>query len=478
MNRIDLEQLSQLEQRLREIWRRHIRIIISDSQEVAEVKQRLESILVTLASYCESGTDHSKVRLVARDLGTAQRQLAILGFVNVARVLERVEESLADLGANNSPDEKPQTAKRFEPPPKPAVDSTRIAGPHEEQRSQPHKPSLIWLAVHSIYGAIVGWSVMRAMTGTAVAESIAPAIPIVTGAIVGLLIGVLYRFVPKTTSQALLRLLTLVVWLLTTCGALTYLALKPAKPATKVTEVLEPVATPNEVPATATPIVLLIDEDPIDDISARVTIEIKRAEAAIKERNLGQAIDAFAAAVAIDRHHRLINDTAEKVIKLMLDEADRATEIGRWDRASKLVDDALSLANHFYLDTGAIKHTRSRHNSTARFVDTLPDDLKAINLAIGKRVKATLLDSDTIRGTIQTVSPSSITLDVNSGVGGGQVRFTRDYPLNEIQNIRVYGEGLIDPPKEPPTPTVAPQMQNRRRTIPQRRRRTQGPRRG
>ncbi|HSL18793.1 MAG TPA: hypothetical protein VLB51_12875, partial [Methylomirabilota bacterium] len=169
-----------------------------------------------------------------------------------------------------------------------------------------------------------------------------------------------------------------------------------------------------------------------------VVHELDAAESALGEEDLDGALRHFAAAAAIDRHHRGVVSLAESLIAALLRDADRAFDDTDWELAGKRVDDARHLARGLYLDTAVIEQTARRHELMTRFVDLRVTDPAPIRSAVGRAVRVTLTTRDRLLGRLEAVRDGRLVLAIHSGLEGGGVRFSKEIPLEEVAEVRVY----------------------------------------
>jgi hypothetical protein len=210
----------------------------------------------------------------------------------------------------------------------------------------------------------------------------------------------------------------------------------PPTPVPMVTAAPEPVfaAIPDSGPDTSEQAQAVND----DEMLKRLEEEIALADAALQDVDLQRAMQHFAAAAARDPHHRLVTEMAEKLVNAFLVLADEAAHQGKWDLAASRIDGARTIASRFYLDTEKIDKTSRRHDAMDRFDDVHPDNRRAIRAAIGRSVRIRTKTSEIIKGRIVEINGNTLILDMNTGMGGGQVSFTKDVPLSSVRSLRIF----------------------------------------
>jgi len=166
--------------------------------------------------------------------------------------------------------------------------------------------------------------------------------------------------------------------------------------------------------------------------------EIESSKAALNDNDLDSALQHFAAAAAIDRHHRGVVSLAESLIDHLLKRADEAFDNTEWELAGKRVDDARHLARGLYLDTSTIDQMARKHVVMTRFDDIKPDDRLSIRRAVGHPVLVTLKTRKELFGRLEAFEDNRLMLAIHSGVDGGGVSFSKEILLDEILELRVY----------------------------------------
>ena len=170
----------------------------------------------------------------------------------------------------------------------------------------------------------------------------------------------------------------------------------------------------------------------------RFSTEITLAENAMRSGDLDPALTHFAAAAAIDRHHRRLTEVAGSLIDLLLREADEAFDNTQWDVASARVEDARRIARGLYLDTSEIDHAARKHELMTRFEDVTPGDPGALNRAVGRAIRVTSIYGDVLFGRLETLEDNALLVKIHSGVEGGGAQYSTTIPLQMIRELRIF----------------------------------------
>jgi hypothetical protein len=171
---------------------------------------------------------------------------------------------------------------------------------------------------------------------------------------------------------------------------------------------------------------------------AQFTREINLAQDALRSEDLHLALQHFAAAASIDRHHRRVFDMAESLIDALLKGADAAFDNSEWELAADRIDDARHIARGLHLDTGAIDRIAQNHAAMTRFEDAAPEDRGAFRRAVGHSVRLTLKSGEVLSGRVEAFEGNALLLEVHSGVEGGGVQFSKEIPLAIISELRIF----------------------------------------
>ena len=175
-----------------------------------------------------------------------------------------------------------------------------------------------------------------------------------------------------------------------------------------------------------------------DEMMARFSNAIALAENAIRSGDLDSALTHFAAAAAIDRHHRRLIEVAGSLIDLLLRAADEAFDDTQWGVAAARVEDARRIARGLYLDTSAIDHTARKHELMTRFEDVTPDDPDAFLRAVGQAIRVTSIYGDVLFGRLESFEDDVFLVEIHSGVEGGGAQYSTTIPLAMIRELRIF----------------------------------------
>ncbi len=170
----------------------------------------------------------------------------------------------------------------------------------------------------------------------------------------------------------------------------------------------------------------------------RFSSEISLAERSMRSGNLDSALSHFAAAAAIDRHHRRLTQVGGSLIDLLLREADAAFDKTQWAVAAARVEDARRIARGLYLDTSEIDHTARKHELMTRFEDVTPDDPGGFGRAVGRAVRVTSIYGDVLFGRLETLENDTLLVEIHSGVEGGGAQYSTTIPVSMIRELRIF----------------------------------------
>jgi hypothetical protein len=387
--------------RLREVRRKRIRGA-EDLADFVLLQERLEAVISDLEAAPGGTLEAAHIDRTARELASIQRHFALAGFTNVARVLSRVEGSLRELGDRPGGQPEVSAPRRFEPPPPAPVQPSATTSPPPTSEAAGHRPRR-WL--------------LLLVTGM-----------LATGCLAGALIGLMrghQRLTPPPSS--------------------------PPRPVPTRAAEKPPLSPEKENPPG--------EEHGLSpgEMLAGITSETESVEAALRDGDVERALTHLTKAAAIDRHHRAVKAAAAAIVEVLVEASETAAEDGQWEDARDRLKHARNLATNFFLETAAIDRIGAHHDALARFVDTAPDQVDALEEAIGRRVRLTLTSREILFARLEAVGSSSLKVSAFSGVGGGQVRMERTIPLEAITVVRIYDGGEIDfstarePPPQPST---------------------------
>jgi hypothetical protein len=128
------------------------------------------------------------------------------------------------------------------------------------------------------------------------------------------------------------------------------------------------------------------------------------------------------------------------MIDVLVATADDAASHGRWAEAPTRLQEARVLAENLFLDVERVEAGENRLASMRRFDYLTPDDRAGIRSAVGQPVRVTLAAASALDGSLVAFHDDVLTLEVDSGVSGGEVAFTTQVPLANVLDIRVFAE--------------------------------------
>lgn len=208
-----------------------------------------------------------------------------------------------------------------------------------------------------------------------------------------------------------------------------------------VDRVDEGLQSPNgSVPADEPRVGLRDEVEAYEERVGELKSEVWAARSAVSRGEISEALRHTAAAVAIDRHHRLVRDLADEMIDVLVATADDAATHGRWTEAPTRLREARVLAESLFLDVERVEAGESRLASMRRFDYLTPDDHAGIRSAVGHPVRVTLAAASALDGRLVAFHDDVLTLEVDSGVSGGEVAFTTQVPLANVLEIRVFAD--------------------------------------
>jgi hypothetical protein len=215
----------------------------------------------------------------------------------------------------------------------------------------------------------------------------------------------------------------------------------PGRDLPAVDRVDEGLQSPNgSVPADEPRVGLREEVEAYEERVGELRAEVWAARSAVSRGEISEALRHTAAAAAIDRHHRLVRDLADDMIDVLVATADDAASHGRWAEAPTRLQEARVLAENLFLDVERVEAGESRLASMRRFDYLTPDDRAGIRSAVGQPVRVTLAAASALDGSLVAFHDDVLTLEVDSGVSGGEVAFTTQVPLANVLDIRVFAE--------------------------------------
>jgi hypothetical protein len=376
--------------RLREVRRRYA-LEAGDGERFTLTEDYLDSIISDLDGWLKPGGRSIEFGDLDLRLAAVEEMIETTGFPGYARVVASVRESLLVPAWDSDPDDEPPPPQRYEPPPASVVTQSTPEADLDEWE--------IRAAAESRPGG-QGWLIWPAFVGGCVAAA---------AALLFLWPGETGRDLRNRTDQVVI----------------------------KAPEVVEPTVVPaptsNSIPSKM--------EEALEfhgETLAQVAHEINLAEDALRNEDPHLALQHFAAAAAIDRHHRRVVDMAGSLIDALLTEADVAFDNAEWELAADLIDTARNIARGLHLDTSAIDHTAQKHAAMTRFEDVTPEDRGAFRRAVGHSVRVTLTNRDVLSGRLEAFEDNTLLLEVHSGVEGGGVQFSKWIPLAMVRELRIF----------------------------------------
>jgi hypothetical protein len=375
--------------RLQEVRRRYA-LDTGDGEQITLTENCLDSIISDLDGWLKPGGRPIEFGDLDLRLAAVEEMIEATGLPAYAHVISSVRETLMVPAEDSDPEDEPPPPQRYEPPPASVVTrSTPEAGLDEweiraaaESRSVGHG-GLIW--------------------------------PTLVGGCLAATAALLFFWPDETRHDLLSR--------------------------TDQVFLQAPEVEPAVAPApTAIPIPSRMEEtlEFNGETLAHVAREINLAERALRTEDTNLALQHFAAAAAIDRHHRRVIDVAESLINALLKGADTAFDNSEWELAANRVDNARHIARGLHLDTSAIDQTAQKHAAMTRFEDVTPEDPDGFRRAVGHSVRVTLTNSEIRSGRLETFENNTLVLEVHSGFEGGRVQFSKRIPLAMVRKLRIF----------------------------------------
>lgn len=376
--------------RLKEVRRRYASEA-DDGQQFTLTEDRLDSLISDLDGWLKPGGRAIEFGALDLRLAAVEEMIGATGFPGYAHIIASVRKTLLASAEGSDLEDEPRPPQRYEPPP--ASVATRSTPDAELDE----------------------WEI-RAATESRMRRRGLPIWPPLIGVCFVAAAALLF-FWPGETGRDLRGRTDQVV---------------VAAP-----EVVEPTVAPAP---TSAPVPSGMEEalESYGETLAEVRRQISLAEEALRYGNLDLALQHFAAAASIDRHHRLVIDMAGSLIDALLMEADAAFDDGEWELASNRIDSARHIARGFHLDSSAIDQTAENHGAMTRFEDVTPEDLGAFRRAVGHSVRVTLTNFDVCSGRLEAFEDNALLLEVHSGVEGGGVQFSKKIPLAAVRELRIF----------------------------------------
>ena len=354
------------------------------NEEFPLMKERLISIIARLEAGQEPSGEPLAYREMARELFPVAHLFESVGFMSVGKEIAHVERSLQDL----APEPEPSREAVSEPRPS-ATSSAAISPPPDSSaEKQPTDEEIE-------------------------AEASRDGIPKpVLGALLVLVVAVVIAA-------------TIVFRVRQQSAGLNPTPLPPT-----------PVVLPSPSPVTqATPVT--VDPDSTKNARERLADALAQARLAIEEGDVESAVGYLAFAELIDRNDPRVVEVADRIVDQLVEEANGAADEERWEDAARLTAHARTVANRFKLDTGRIYDAERDHAEKQQYRIVGPEEIGVLRASIGKHVDIMLNEGSLFSGWLTGFKGSAVVLDVEDDVGGGIVSFTDEFPLDDIQWIRI-----------------------------------------
>ncbi len=386
---VEARRLKETVTRLREVRRRFV-LDAGDPEQSSLAEERLDSIIQDLDGWLKPGGRPVEISGLDFRLAAVEEMLETIGFPGFAHVIAGVREALIEPVGGSGAEDEPPPPRRFVPPA-----TSKTARPRSN-------------------GDLDEWDLRAAAEATPRGSGWLMKAVLIVGCVA---VAWLFFFRQEQTPPDL--------------GAGT------DRPVVEAPRISKPTTAPapNPIPD---PAVADVAAEYDEKMSERFSSEIARAENAMRSGDLDSALSHFAAAAAIDRHHRRVTEAAGSLIDLLLREADRAFDDTQWEVAAARVEDARRIARGLYLDTSEIDHTARKHDLMTRFEDVTPDDPGAFNRAVGRAVRVTSIYGDVLFGRLETLENDALLVKIHSGVEGGGAQYSTTIPLSMIRELRIF----------------------------------------
>jgi hypothetical protein len=387
--------------RLREVRRRFV-LDAGDGEQSALAEEQLDSVILDLDGWLKPGGIPVDLGSVEFRLAAVEEMIEAVGLPGYARVIGGVRETLVKPTGDSGREDEPPPPQRFEPP----AGSTTV-------RSRPDRGLDEWdlRAASEERERGSGWLIKVVLIAVCVV-------------VASLIVFREDESVPDLGT------------------ARERLVVEESRAPD-----LNPQAAENPIPD---PAVVEMAAEYDEGVLTRFSGEITLAEEAMRSGDLDSALTHFAAAAAIDRHHRRLVAVGGSLIDLLLTEADEAFDNTRWEVAAMRVEDARRIARGLYLDTSVIDHTARKHELLTRFEDVTPDETDAIHGAVGHAVRVTSVFGDVLFGRLEAFEDGALSVEIHSGVAGGEAEYSTTIPLSMIRELRIFdapslSETVLDP---------------------------------
>ena len=386
---VEARRLKETVTRLREVRRRFV-LDAGDGERFSLAEERLDSIIQDLNGWLKPGGRPVDISGLDFRLAAVEEMLETIGFPGYAHVVAGVREALTEPVGGSVAEDEPPPPRRYVPP----AASKAARAPADNDMDE--------------------WDLRAAAEETRRSSGWLTKTVLIAGCVAVAWMYIDYQDPGRPDRQT-------------------------ETDRSAVEELLVPVPkaapAPNPIPD---PAVADVAAEYDEEMSERFSIEIALAENAMRSGNLDLALSHFAAAAAIDRHHRRLTEAAGSLIDLLLREADRAFDDTQWEVAAVRVEDARRIARGLYLETSAIDHTARKHELMTRFEDVTPDDPGAFSRAVGRAVRVTSIYGDVLFGRLETLEDDALLVKIHSGVEGGGAQYSTTIPLSMIRELRIF----------------------------------------
>ena len=386
---VEARRLKETATRLREVRRRFV-LDAGDGEKSSLAEERLGSIILDLDGWLKPGGHPVDLGGLDFRLAAVEEMLETIGFPAYAHVVSGVRKALVEPIGDPPAEEEPPPPRRYVPPA-----ASKAARPPSD-------------------GDADEWDLRAAAEASQRNSGWLTKAVLIIGCVA---VAWLYFFRQEQTPPDL------------GAGVDRFVVeeLRSREP--------ESALDPNPIPD---PAVADVAAEYDEEMSERFASEISLAENAMRSGNLDSALSHFAAAAAIDRHHRRLTEAAGSLIDLLLREADLAFDNTQWDVAAARVEDARRIARGLYLDTAEIEHTARKHELLTRFEDVTPDDPGAFSRAVGRAVRVTSIYGDVLFGRLEKLEDEALLVKIHSGVEGGGAQYSTTIPVSMIGELRIF----------------------------------------
>jgi len=354
------------------------------NEEFPLMKDRLTSIIARLEAGEEPSGEPLAYRAMARELFPVAHLFESVGFMGIGKEIAHVERALQDFeptpagpGSAVGPSPTSSAAATPRPSEAPERDFTRVDGEDEASGDRIPKPIL------------GGFFVL------VIAIAVAAAVVLETG-----------PFQPRPDPTPV-----------------------PATP----TPVPSPTPEPRPTP-------LARDSNAPPSPRERFADAMAQARLSLSKGDIDETVKYLSIAGLIDRNDNSVLEVAERIVDLLLGQANTAATAMKWEEAAQNLAQARSIAKRFSLDTRRINAEERRYAEMEQFRIVEPEETQTLRAAIGKQVEVKLENGAVLVGRIAEVRSSSLVLDIDDDVGGGVVSFTDEIPITTIRWVKIWSD--------------------------------------